>query len=235
MTQESALRLLDPSDKQNVPKAVSLMQHLSRVEALPEPTNPTDAHNRHVLSFFAKTLNYFVAPFITVNMSLSEQVRSLAVYAHLAAALQMKHGTACFTGALYTDSQSVVKNIIFTIARMQLINPNLKFYIILEGSDRLEIVFSDCRTQDHGRNFDTKHLSEKLSLLFLTHSAYERNPDLDRGHRRLSLKDALGVDHCNPRSWTDSVHVGDVALESEWNEARQLATNLLESELGPDA
>lgn len=235
MTRESALRLLDPSDKQNVPKAVSLMQHLAHIETLPAPANPTDAHNRHVLSFFAKTLNYFVAPFITVEMSLSEQVRSLAVYAHLAAALQIKHGTACFTGALYCDSQSVVKNVIFTIARMQLINPNLKFYIILEGSDRLEIVFSDCRTQDHGRNFDTKHLSEKLGVGTLVHSAYERNPDLDRGHRRLSLKDALGIDHCNPRSWTGSARVGDVVLQIEWDEARKIATNLLQSYLGPDA
>jgi hypothetical protein len=41
----------------------------------------------------------------------------------------------------------------------------------------------------------------------------EHNPDLDKGHRHLSLKDAMSVDHVNPRSWTGNVHVGNVDLK----------------------
>jgi hypothetical protein len=60
-------------------------------------------------------LGYFLQPFISVNMTLSEQVKCLATYLFLAAGTQIKHGTACMTGALYADSQATVKNIIFTI------------------------------------------------------------------------------------------------------------------------
>ena len=49
-------------------------------------------------------------------MTLSEQVECLATYSFLAAETQIKHGTACMTGALYADSQATVKNIIFNIA-----------------------------------------------------------------------------------------------------------------------
>jgi hypothetical protein len=45
------------------------------------------------------------------------------------------------TGALYADTQATVKNIIFTISRLQKIDPTSKFYILHEGTDQLEHVF----------------------------------------------------------------------------------------------
>jgi hypothetical protein len=141
--------------------------------------------------------------------------------------MYLKHGTACLTGALYHDTQSVVKNIIFTVARMQLIDPDLLFYMILEGTDRLEQLFSDCRTQDHARNFDVEQLAGKLSTSALLNAAFQRNPDLDRGHRRLSLKDSMGIDHVNPRSWNGNVRVGGVNLQAAWKAGRNAANTLL--------
>jgi hypothetical protein len=79
-------------------------------------------------------------------------------------------------------SQATVKNIIITIARMQVMDPMLKLYILLEGTDRLEQLFGDCRTQDHARNFDIGQLGGKLSVATLINAAMEHNPDLDRGH-----------------------------------------------------
>jgi hypothetical protein len=38
--------------------------------------------------------------------------------------------------------------------------------MILEGTDRLEQLFSDCRTQDHARNFDVEQLAGKYCLWF---------------------------------------------------------------------
>lgn len=43
----------------------------------------------------------------------------------------------------------------------------------------------------------------------------EQNPELDREHCHLSLKDAMGIDHVNLRSWTGSVRVGDVDIKAE--------------------
>ncbi|KAJ7442929.1 hypothetical protein B0H11DRAFT_1748755, partial [Mycena galericulata] len=233
LTLDQAKLLLDPSDKQNVSKAVSLVQRLSELLSLPIPLNPSSSKTRKAINFFSEVLGYFVFPFITVKMSLSEQVESLSTYAFLAAALELRHGSFCFTGPLYADSQAVIKNIIFTIAKMQLINPNLKFYIILEGTDRLEVVFSDTRTQDHARNFEIEQLSGKLSVGALINAVFQRNPDLDRGHRRLSLTGALGIDHINPESWEGNTRVGDVDLAKRWKAGEIAANALLEKYFGP--
>jgi hypothetical protein len=232
MSVEKAYQLLDPSDKQNVPKAVTLVQSLLQLKDLPASPNPTVNQCRHVIVFVAEMMGYFMWPFITVNMTLSEQVRSLATYAFLAAAVQIKHGTACLTGPLYADSQATVKNIIFTIARMQVMDPSLLLYILLEGTDRLEGLFGDCRTQDHARNFDIEQLAGKLSVATLINAAMERNPDLDKGHRHLSLKGAMGIDHVNPRSWPGNVCVGDVSLNTEWKQGPANAEQILQTFFG---
>jgi len=41
----------------------------------------------------------------------------------------------------------------------------------------------------------------------------QRNPDLDMGHHCLSLKNTMGVDHINPKSWQGTVKVGDIDFE----------------------
>ncbi|KAJ7938701.1 hypothetical protein B0H13DRAFT_1851287 [Mycena leptocephala] len=233
ITLEKAKILLDPGDKQNVLKTVSLVQHLDKLRSQPMPLSPSDIQTRKNINFFSEVLDHFVLPFITVEMSLSDQVQSLATYAFLAAALEIKHGSFCFTGPLYSDSQAVIKNIIFTIARMQIINPDLKFYIILEGTDRLEGVFGDCRTQDHARNFDIEQLAGKLGVGALINAAFQRNPDLDRGHRRLSLSGALGIDHVNPTSWIGNARVGDVDIPKRWEAGECAANALLEKRFGP--
>ena len=135
-------------------KAVTLLQSLLQLKDLPSSPNPTVNIKRRAIAFVADMFGYFLRPFISVNMTLSEQVECLATYSFLAAGTQIKHGTACMTGALYADSQATVKNIIFTIARLQHIDPILDLYILHEGTDRLERVFGDCRTLDHARNFD---------------------------------------------------------------------------------
>ncbi|KAJ3714758.1 hypothetical protein C8R42DRAFT_591007, partial [Lentinula raphanica] len=228
VTLEKAQGLLDPSDKQNVPKAVSLIQHLLQLKNQnTEFIMPSEVQHRNSLIFLAEVLGYFLQPFIDIDMSLSEQLKSLSTFAHLAAAMYLKHGTACFTGALYHDCQAVIKNIYFTVARMQLVSPDLSLYIILEGTDRLEGLFSDVRTQDHARNFDIAQLSEKLGSSTILNATYQRNPDLDQGHRRLSLKDAMGIDHINPRSWKGNVQVNGVQLDVMWNQGQVHANKIL--------
>jgi hypothetical protein len=182
MTLEKAVQLLDCSDKQNVPKAVNSLQSLLKLKGLPASLDPTTEHRRKAIISFAEILGYFVQPFIMVHMSLSEQVESLATFAFGAAYLYIVHGNACFTGPLYANTQSVVKNLIFTIAHMQQIDSDMCLYIIHEGTDRLEGLFADTHTLDHVRNFDIDQLSGKLSVATLINAAFECNPDLDCGH-----------------------------------------------------
>lgn len=116
MGADTARQLLDPADKQNVPKAVHLIQSLLLLDSKKAklPSSPALLHRRHMLVFIAHTFGCFVLPFISVRFSLSDQLRSLATYAHLAAAMWIRHGSSFMTGALYADSQAIVRNIIIT-------------------------------------------------------------------------------------------------------------------------
>ncbi|KAH6887772.1 hypothetical protein BKA70DRAFT_1235749, partial [Coprinopsis sp. MPI-PUGE-AT-0042] len=227
MTDEMAEELLNPADKQNVPKAVSLMHHLGRLDTTPIPDSPSTQHKRNLIIFFSKFLNFFVEPFGNVDMDLSAQIISLSTFAHIAAALYDKHQTACLTGALYADAQAVVKNVLFTLARTQEVDPDGELYILLEGTDRLEGVFGDTRAQDHNSNYDLKQLAEKLAIGAIINATYERNKDLDRGHRRLSLSGAIGVDHVNPSSWMGNVKVAGLDLKLLWEAGQTCCSEVM--------
>lgn len=233
MTPQKAELLLNPADKQNVPKAVNLLQSLFDLEGSKIIANPAIIQRIRKIVFLAQVLSYFLFPFIHVNMSLSQQIRSLSTYVHLVTALYIKHKAGFLTTPLFADSQAIVKCIILTAARLQLIDPSLHYYILFEGTDRLEGVFSHTRTQDHARNFDVTQLAYKLSIGAEINAVYERNPDLDRGHIRRNLVNARGIDHINPKSWTGDVVVGNINIRQEYLAGREEANQLLSSHFGP--
>ncbi|KAK7020913.1 hypothetical protein R3P38DRAFT_3548264 [Favolaschia claudopus] len=227
ITLETAKALLDPADKQNVPKAITLVQRMHQLRELDTPQNPSDRKIRHAIDFFAEFEGYLIFPFIDVKQSLSQQIRSLSTYSHLCTAMYLKHQTNFLTNPLFADSQLIVRCIVITTARLQILDPKLKFYIILDGTDRLEGVFCDTRTIDHASNFDIYQLSQKIATGTLINSTFQKNPDLDRGHRKLKLSGALGIDHINPASWLGDVVVGHVNIPQEWELGRKDADAVL--------
>ncbi|KAF8067653.1 hypothetical protein FPV67DRAFT_1652655 [Lyophyllum atratum] len=236
VTPNQAEVLLNPADKQNVPKAVRLLQTLlhESSSAMEAATVPVFAVRVQKIYFLATIFSYFLLPFVDVGMSLSEQITSLSAYSHLITAMFLKHRTAFMNGALFADSQAIVKNIIFTIARYQLADPDLLYYILFEGTDRLEGVFSHARTQDHARNFDILQLSHKLAIGAEINAIFERHPDLYRGHIRRNLSGAQGVDHVNPKSWLGNVRVGNVDIIAAYLAGRDRANQLLAKFLGAE-
>ncbi len=85
------------------------------------------------------------------------------------------------TSQLYVDSQSIVKNIVFCVAKQQLLAPSEPFYIIQVKSDQLEGIFADVRTQNHSRNCDVLELSRKLAVSSMINSLMIKHPEWDRG------------------------------------------------------
>ncbi|KAF8150827.1 hypothetical protein B0H34DRAFT_801749 [Crassisporium funariophilum] len=142
-------------------------------------------------------------------MSLSQQLESLSIFSHLAAAM---YGVACLTGALYADAQAIVKNIFITVAWLQVIDRTLDFYILMEGTDRLENLFCQCCTQDHSQNFDIKQLAQKLSL---------------------NLQGAIGIDRINPKSWEGNTCVGNVDISKDWKSGWKKALIIMNESFGP--
>lgn len=235
MGEEQARTLLNPADKQNVPKAVNLIQTLLDDSGVKVTVTPGQLHRIYKVLFLAKILGFFLFPFIKVKMSLSEQIQSLSTYSHLITALYLKHRTAFMNSAIFADSQAIVKNVIITTARFQLLDPTMEYHILFEGTDRLEGVFSNVRTQDHSSNFDVIQLAHKLSTGTEINAIFKRHPDLNRGHQRQNLVDAHGVDHINPKSWVGNVVVGDVDIESCYIKGRDQCNSLLVDHFGPGA
>ena len=69
MSVEKAHQLLDPSDKQNVPKAVTLVQTLLQLQDLHASLNPTINHHQQTIVFVVEMMGHFIWPFITVDMT----------------------------------------------------------------------------------------------------------------------------------------------------------------------
>jgi len=109
------------------------------------------------------------------------------------------------------------------------------FYIILDGTDRLEQVFSDVQTQDHSRNFDLLQLSQKLATASAINSIFLHNPELDRGHMRLNLTAATGVDHINPKSCLGDLVSRSVNIQALWAVAQNEANKVLTCYFGDSA
>lgn len=238
MTPVKAALLLNPADKQNVPKAVNLIQHLLDLPNEGEiPNNVLPSKKEWVknVKFIGKVLSYFLLPFIKVEMLLSKQLQDLSTYSHLITALYKRHGLEFMTSALLADSQAIVKNIIFTTAHLQILDSNVAYFILFEGTDHLENLFSHVRTQDHARNFDILQLSQKLSIGAEVDAIFQHHPDLNRGHVRHNLINACGVDHMNPKSWVGNVCIGDVNIKEEYLAGREKANALLVTHFGPGA
>lgn len=228
--------LLDPADKQNVPKAVALLQAICELRHFPlEGLLPSEQADLHRFHFLGEVISSFLYPFIDVTLSLEQQVISLVKYAHLICVCWIRHGNSFMSGALYADTQAIVKNIIFSLTKQQILDPTQNFYLILDGTDRLEQVFSDVRTQDHSRNFDLLQLSQKLATASTINGIFLRNPDLNRGHARLNLTAATGVDHVNPKSCVGNLVAGSINIQASWIAGQKEANKVLVTYFGDQA
>ena len=222
--------LVDPVDKQNVPKAVTLIQLINKLQTLDIASyTPSQVDEHNALVTIGTVFSAFMDPFVNPCMSLADQLTSLSKYAHVVFAFYKKHSTSFMTSQLYADSQAVVKDIFFCVAKQQVLDPMADFHIILCGTDRLEVDFCLARTQTHHRNFDILDLANKLATSSLIDSVLLRNPELDAGSRRLKTSGVLGADHVNPKSWTGDVSVGRISLQVCWEEGRTQAAALISS------
>ena len=105
MTPEKAASLLNPADKQNLPKAVNLLECLIDLGKLNfHRETPTNFYKLKRTAFLGQIFSFFLLPFVDVQMSLSSQIRSLSTYTHLLTALYYKHRTAFISSALYIDT-----------------------------------------------------------------------------------------------------------------------------------
>jgi hypothetical protein len=166
-TKESVAVLVDPADHQNVPRAYKLIRACISLgsEAIP-PTpeiSPADHSTQRAYAMAGEMWRAFLDPFSKGSLSLSEALSDLSKFAHLVCYFYRMHGSSFLSNQLYGDLQTIIKAAFFCVAWQQNLDPEQTFYLYQIGSDRLEEMFTEVRTESHDSNVDALQLSERLS------------------------------------------------------------------------
>ncbi|KAF9496436.1 hypothetical protein BDN71DRAFT_1389588, partial [Pleurotus eryngii] len=214
--------LIDPADHQNVPRAVKLFQAIDQLADLDTNTCLTPINEKvlDAIMILRQVINAFIKPFILPDLSLSAQLIWLSKCAHLLFALHRLHGTSFMSNALYADLQSVVKTVVFCIAKQKELDDTQPFYLYQIGTDRLEQLFGEVRTANHDPNVDAKQLGERLASALAMSGIFMDHPEWKRTQCRLSYNNSEGADHVNPRYFMNELTVSSVCLATVWKSGR---------------
>ncbi|KAF9006383.1 hypothetical protein BDZ89DRAFT_1233208 [Hymenopellis radicata] len=226
--------LLKPDDRQDVKLSYDLLREIWLLpEALPTDT-PTFTAARKSLRTLGSLFRHILLPYVCIDLTLSEQLVHLSAAAHTVLALWIEDGvkTRLMPSQLYIDLMIMVKNTYFCVAKVKVDDPKGGFWIILLGTDRLEILFGIVRTMvGNDANLDVLQLGDRITSATEVSAIFAKYPHWDKPPRRLNLpmlsKDELlipgSVDHLTPSTWRGNVDVENVVLLTCWNSGRRLA------------
>ncbi|KAK7007144.1 hypothetical protein R3P38DRAFT_3403891 [Favolaschia claudopus] len=228
LSEDSVRKILFPDDPQDVPRAVELMEAIIDFLAFDfGQVNADTAADLDSIRLLALILKSILAPFVTPNMSLTEQMTHLSTYAHLTFTLFRLNRLTFMSNQLYGDSQSMVKNAFFCLAKQQKLDPRLPFYLFQVGDDPLERLFGKLRMLGgHNTAMSYAQAIERLGHACDLQAVFLRQPDLDQGQRRISMRRSEGVDHLNMVSWTGHAIAGDCHIPSVWEDGRKVAEQI---------
>jgi hypothetical protein len=225
--------LFRPNDKQDVVLAYSLLQKVIKLPPPPSDKSPGYKAMREALSILGQVFKYVLHPFICIDFTLSEQLEYLSAAAHLLLILYRLHGKKFFPTLLYTDIMIMIKNIYFCVAKAKVLTPLGRFFIILLGTDRLEILFGIIRSMIGNDNgVDLLQLGDRVTGTTEVADIFGQHPEWDRSPRRLRLPliDRDGnlitlsnaADHVSPGTWNGDVTLAFVNLQTSWQRGLSL-------------
>jgi hypothetical protein len=226
---ESVEKLLNPADPQDVPRAIELIRAVGDLRSLNKSGfNPSQMKTIEALQLIGTLFHAMIEPFVNSNLSLTAQLEYLAQYAHLAFMLYRHNGRAFMSNQLYADSQVMVKNTFFYLAKQRLLNPNLRVLLMLCGDDRLENLFGRVRMQGaHNCHVDIKTLMERLAAAMDLCRLFTVHPSWDQGHRRLNYSRLEHCDHLKPSAWKGELMASSCNPEAAWFAGRACAEQVL--------
>jgi hypothetical protein len=158
--------LLNPNDWQDVKLSYDL---LWEVWSLPDPSPiALPGFNQAQKSFktLGKLFLHILIPYICVDLSLLEQLIHLSAAAHLLLALfaEDESATKLMPTQLYVDIMIMIKNVYFCVAKTKADNPQGNFWIILLGTDCLEVLYGILHTMvGNNTNLDLLQLGLYLT------------------------------------------------------------------------
>ncbi|KAJ7155332.1 hypothetical protein C8R46DRAFT_1196801 [Mycena filopes] len=229
---------LNPNDKQDVLLGYQLIRSLWSLPAPSPDADPAFRRTREALRLFGQLGYHLLMPYIFIELSLHKQLVHLSAAAHILFVLysHKKAGTSFMANQTYVNLMIMIKNVFFCVAKTKLDIPDAEFFIILLGTDRLEVLFGLVRTAvGTDNNVDVYQLSTRVSNLTESTIILASKPAWDRPPRRLQLPTIINeageigpnADHVNPAAWKGDTHVANVTLLTAHVEGRQIVEELI--------
>ena len=145
--------LLNPKDRQNVSLAVKLLQ-LFKSTPKYQSTNPREKSIEKDFELVGKLMDLLLSFFVNTKISLHDQLINLAILSHLLLFIFRRHKTNFMTKDLYMDIQSTIQDAFVVTSYFKSECPNKRLYLILLGTDQLDMLFSIIRCITHSKNCD---------------------------------------------------------------------------------
>ncbi|KAK7012371.1 hypothetical protein R3P38DRAFT_3019043 [Favolaschia claudopus] len=230
----SVERLIDPDDPQDVPRAIMLLEaivalRVRRPELDVPPSNIELNCDLDSISLFSHMVGALLCAFTDPTASLSMQIQSLSLYAHLAFVFFRQYRLAFMSNQLYGDSQTMVKNIVFTVAKQKELDPAGEINAYHDGTDPVEEHFGFLReTGGHNSAMNFKQAIERSGWACDIAGVHARNPGLHAGHRRRNVTRAEVKDHLNEYNFTGDMVSGHCDLGASWRSGRLEAVEILD-------
>ncbi|KAL1697942.1 hypothetical protein EV121DRAFT_218888, partial [Schizophyllum commune] len=228
-TDMSIHALLSPKDPQDVPRAYALLSRIADLRNVnTSEFNPTDKDTHDALSLFGELLHCLLEAFTNVELDLSEAVTHLVCFAHLTCALYCKNDTSFMPNQLYSDIQCMVKNVVFTVAKAQELDPESEVHMPLFGTDELEKFFGLLRMLGgHHPNLDLAEIAARCRSVLNLQDVFRRHPEWEKMPTRLKIQRTRDFDHLSPRDWKKDHIAAHCDLASCWNKGVERATDIL--------
>jgi hypothetical protein len=223
--------LFNPEDLQDVKMAFDMLKDIWTMPRISTNHNRGFQESREALWILGKLLFHMVYPYLCVELSLSEQIEHLSAAAHLALALYKIDGKDFLPTNLYIDLMLMIKNVLFCVAKAKVDDIDGEFFLILQGTDRLEELFGILRTMvGNDANLDILQLVSRLAGTTEVSNILAKYPHWDRSPRRLKLsaltRDSKEIpdsaDHIKPASWRGNLKLKNVSLQTSWNRGRKI-------------
>ncbi|KAJ7301276.1 hypothetical protein DFH08DRAFT_919133 [Mycena albidolilacea] len=224
--------ILNPNDRQNVKLMYDLLSSIAVLPTPKETDSPVFKNNRRVLRLLGAFYRHILEAYTNIQLSLHEQLTHISAAMHLMMALYQKEPGRFVPSQTYFDFMTAGKNVFFCVAKTQIDDPSGKFWIILLGTNPVELTFGRVRTMTGSdSNADMSQLGSRLNAASQCDKILAEHPDWSGGPQRLRMpvwKDVAGdvsakIDHISPRSWKGDVRVANVSCKTTWFGGRRLS------------
>ncbi|KAK7059407.1 hypothetical protein R3P38DRAFT_2496243 [Favolaschia claudopus] len=236
--EKSVDKLLNPDDPQDVPRAIDLIEDIISVRDAEVPSDSVDlASTSDSVRLLGYVFENFALPFNTPEFSLSRQIRMLSTCAHLTFVLFREYRTDFMSNQLYGDTQSTIKNIVFSVAKQQLDDGEVNVNANEDGTDPLEGHFAFTRTTGgHNSAMNYKQGMERNGWACDIQGVYSRWPHLHQESRRRRITRTEHKDHLNSSKWNADLKAANCDLIDCWAQGELEAVRILSanSRLTPD-